>query len=118
MTAAPTPIRLVIDAANVNATTGSRQVPSSTVFSVTHRSRKPNSSARRATVAIVVSASGSGERCGNDMPSAVLSRNVTGFYLVRYIGQLDQGAFGSFAEGDCQSPIRRNAVGMPALADG
>ena len=78
ITAAPTPIRLVIDAAKVKATTGSRQVPSSTVFSVTQRSRKPNSSARRATAPIVVSANGSGERCGNDMPRAVLSRNVMG----------------------------------------
>src|SRR5262245_15545538 len=71
-------MRLVTDAAKVKATIGSRQMPSSTVFSVTQRSRKPNSSARRATAAIVVSANGSGERCGNDMPRAVLSRKVMG----------------------------------------
>src|SRR5215510_4080990 len=92
ITAAPTPIRLVMDAAKVKATTGSRQVPSSTVFSVTQSSRKPNSSARRATVAIVVSVNGSGERCGNDMPRAVLSRNVMGF-LVRFFPSACSGLY-------------------------
>src|SRR5262249_49973842 len=84
--------RLVMDAAKVKATTGSRQVPSSTVFSVTQSSRKPNSSARRATVAIVVSVNGSGERCGNDMPRAVLSRNVMGF-LVRFFPSACSGLY-------------------------
>src|SRR5262249_22442244 len=115
ITAAPIPIRLVIDAAKVKATTGSRQVPSSTVFSVTQRSPKPNSSARRATIPIVVSANGSGERCGNDMPRAVLYRNVTGICLLRYSDQLDLGAFESFVERDRQSPILVDAVGMPQL---
>src|SRR5215475_12758303 len=104
ITAAPTPIRLVMDAAKVKATTGSRQVPSSTVFSVTQSSRKPNSSARRATVSTVVRANGSGERCGNDMPRAVLSRNVMVFYLVRFIHQLDRACM-SFLIADRQSSM-------------
>src|SRR5690349_7044509 len=52
---------------------GSKQKTWSSVFSVTHRSRKPSASARVATRRTSPMSIGSGERCGSDMPNAILS---------------------------------------------
>src|SRR2546423_2938748 len=57
-------------------TTGSKQKTWSSVFSVTHRSRKPSASARCATRRNSPISIGSGERCGSDMPNSILSFNA------------------------------------------
>src|SRR5204862_4374353 len=60
----------------VRMTIGSKQKTWSSVFSVTHRSRKPSASARCATRRSSPISIGSGERCGSDMPNSILSFNA------------------------------------------
>src|SRR5713226_10023913 len=67
-TATPRRIFVVSAAAYVSTTAGSRENTWSTAFSVTHRSRNPRASARRATSRTAVMSIGSGERCGSDIP--------------------------------------------------
>ena len=71
-------MRVVSAAAYVSTVNESNESTRSTVLLVTHRSWKPSSSARWATLRTTASGTGSGDRCGSDIPSATESLRAMG----------------------------------------